>query len=29
MKDTRDPRAAGDDDRWDRYPYFGQPAPKK
>jgi N-sulfoglucosamine sulfohydrolase len=24
MKETGDPRAAGDDDRWDRYPYFGQ-----
>jgi arylsulfatase A-like enzyme len=23
MKDTADPRAAGEDDRWDRYPYFG------
>ena len=26
MKDTADPRAASDDDRWDRYPYFGAPA---
>lgn len=26
MRDTGDPRAAGDDDRWDRYPYFGGPA---
>jgi hypothetical protein len=23
MKATGDPRAKGDDDRWDRYPYFG------
>jgi hypothetical protein len=23
MADTADPRAAGDDDRWDRYPYIG------
>jgi uncharacterized sulfatase len=28
MKDTADPRAAGQDDRWDRYPYFGR-EPKK
>lgn len=26
MKKTNDPRAAGDDDRWDRYRYFGPPA---
>jgi arylsulfatase A-like enzyme len=26
MRDTGDPRAATDDDRWDRYPYFGGPA---
>jgi hypothetical protein len=26
MRDTGDPRAAADDDRWDRYPYFGGPA---
>lgn len=26
MSDTADPRAAGDDDRWDRYPYYGKPA---
>jgi hypothetical protein len=26
MKDTADPRATSDDDRWDRYPYFGAPA---
>lgn len=26
MRDTGDPRAAGDDDRWDRFPYYGQPA---
>lgn len=25
MEDTQDPRAASDDDRWDRYPYFGGP----
>ncbi len=24
MKDTRDPRAAGDDDRWDAYRYYGE-----
>jgi hypothetical protein len=23
MSETKDPRAASDDDRWDRYPYFG------
>jgi arylsulfatase A-like enzyme len=28
MKDTADPRAVGEDDRWDRYPYYGAP-PKK
>lgn len=26
MKLTADPRATSDDDRWDRYPYFGAPA---
>jgi arylsulfatase A-like enzyme len=26
MKDTGDPRATSDDDRWDGYPYFGPPA---
>jgi arylsulfatase A-like enzyme len=26
MRDTRDPRATTDDDPWDRYPYYGQPA---
>jgi N-sulfoglucosamine sulfohydrolase len=26
MRDTKDPRSAGDDDRWDRFPYYGQPA---
>ncbi|MDW8353608.1 MAG: sulfatase [Bryobacterales bacterium] len=26
MKETGDPRAVSDDDRWDRYPYFGPPA---
>lgn len=25
MRDTADPRAMQDDDRWDRYPYYGQP----
>jgi arylsulfatase A-like enzyme len=25
MRDTRDPRATSDDDRWDRYPFFGNP----
>ena len=24
MRDTKDPRAISDDDRWDRYPYFGR-----
>jgi hypothetical protein len=28
MRDTNDPRANGDDDRWDKYPYFGGPAKK-
>ena len=26
MRTTEDPRATSDDDRWDRYPYYGQPA---
>lgn len=26
MKTTGDPRATTDDDRWDRFPYYGQPA---
>jgi N-sulfoglucosamine sulfohydrolase len=26
MKETADPRATSDDDRWDKYPYFGAPA---
>jgi arylsulfatase A-like enzyme len=26
MHDTADPRASADDDRWDRFPYYGQPA---
>jgi N-sulfoglucosamine sulfohydrolase len=26
MRDSDDPRATSDDDRWDRYPYFGGPA---
>jgi uncharacterized sulfatase len=25
MRETSDPRASGDDDRWDRYPYYGGP----
>ena len=25
MRDTGDPRVASDDDRWDKYPYFGKP----
>jgi arylsulfatase A-like enzyme len=25
MRDTGDPRAIADDDRWDRYPFFGNP----
>src|SRR5215475_4574108 len=25
MRETGDPRATADDDRWDRYPYFGNP----
>ena len=25
MRDTGDPRFRSDDDRWDRYPYFGKP----
>ena len=29
MRTTGDPRATTDDDRWDRYPYYGQPAPEK
>ena len=31
MRTTGDPRAATDDDRWDRYPYYGEPgkAPEK
>ncbi len=29
MKDTGDPRATSDDDRWDKYPYFGGPAKEK
>ncbi|MDW8129406.1 MAG: sulfatase [Bryobacterales bacterium] len=28
MRQTADPRASEDDDRWDRYPYFGTPAGK-
>jgi N-sulfoglucosamine sulfohydrolase len=26
MRETADPRATKDDDRWDRFPYYGQPA---
>jgi N-sulfoglucosamine sulfohydrolase len=29
MKDSADPRAIKDDDRWDAYPYFGGTAPAK
>jgi N-sulfoglucosamine sulfohydrolase len=29
MKQTGDPRAFSDEDRWDRYPYFGAPAKKE
>ena len=25
MRETGDPRALGDDDRYDRYPYYGNP----
>ena len=25
MRETHDPRSASDDDRWDRYPYYGNP----
>ncbi len=25
MRDTNDPRLAQDDDRWDKYPYYGNP----
>jgi arylsulfatase A-like enzyme len=25
LRETGDPRASGDDDRWDRMPYYGQP----
>ncbi len=28
MRDTADPRATSDDDRWDRFPYYGAPARK-
>ena len=28
QRDTRDPRVTEDDDRWDKYPYFGEPAKK-
>ena len=26
MRDTHDPRISQDDDRWDKYPYYGNPA---
>jgi hypothetical protein len=26
LRETGDPRATTDDDRWDRFPYYGQPA---
>jgi arylsulfatase A-like enzyme len=26
LRETGDPRAGADDDRWDRFPYYGQPA---
>ncbi len=26
LRETRDPRATVDDDRWDRFPYYGQPS---
>jgi arylsulfatase A-like enzyme len=26
LRETGDPRLTGDDDRWDRFPYYGQPA---
>src|SRR5207245_10062114 len=29
MRETNDPRAAGEDERWDRYPYFGSEPKKK
>jgi arylsulfatase A-like enzyme len=29
MRQTGDPRAASDDDRWDRYPYYGAPGPSR
>ncbi|HMV82471.1 MAG TPA: sulfatase [Blastocatellia bacterium] len=29
MRDTKDPRAISDDDRWDQYRYFGNPEPPK
>ena len=25
MRDTHDPRISQDDDRWDKYPYYGSP----
>ena len=28
QRTTGDPRATEDDDRWDRYPYYGAPAKK-
>ncbi len=29
MRETRDPRGTSDDDAWDRYPYYGQPAQRE
>jgi arylsulfatase A-like enzyme len=29
MAETRDPRATSEDDGWDRYPYYGQPAQRE
>jgi hypothetical protein len=26
LRDTADPRATIDDNRWDRFPYYGAPA---
>ena len=26
LRETGDPRATNDDDRWDRFPYYGEPA---
>jgi post-segregation antitoxin (ccd killing protein) len=29
MRETADPRATGNEDPWDRYPYYGQPAERE